>query len=202
MTLGEFFYKLTFKPPFRQVKEALRLRSIQRRHEAWCRWYRRERKCLIHPSIELRDDRPLTRDNIALGYGVVLERDVTLWLANDTGVISLGNRVFVGRNCYLGAVKSLIIGADTLIGAYSYIITADHGMDDLTVPVSAQGYRSEPVVIGADVWIGAHVKIRSGVSIGDRAVIGMGAVVTKDVPPGEIWAGVPARRLGLRGVPK
>ena len=53
-------------------------------------------------------------------------------------------------------------------------------------------------VIGNDVWIGANACIRSGVTIGDGAVIGMGAVVTEDVPPYEIWAGVPARFIKKR----
>ncbi|WP_281421535.1 DapH/DapD/GlmU-related protein [Thermus brevis] len=54
-----------------------------------------------------------------------------------------------------------------------------------------------PPVIGDGVWIGAHAIILRGVRIGDRAVIAAGAVVTKDVPPGEIWGGVPARRIGV-----
>ncbi|MBQ8341319.1 MAG: CatB-related O-acetyltransferase [Clostridia bacterium] len=53
-------------------------------------------------------------------------------------------------------------------------------------------------VIGNDVWIGANAQIKSGVCVGNGAVIGMGSVVTHDVPPYEIWAGVPARPIGRR----
>lgn len=53
-------------------------------------------------------------------------------------------------------------------------------------------------VIGNDVWIGCDVTIISGVSVGNGAVIGAGAVVTKDIPDYEIWAGVPAKKIGER----
>ena len=50
-----------------------------------------------------------------------------------------------------------------------------------------------PIVVGKDVWIGAHATILKGVTIGDGAIIAAGAVVTRDVPPNTIAAGVPAR---------
>ena len=53
-------------------------------------------------------------------------------------------------------------------------------------------------IIGNDVWIGANVCIKSGVKIGDGAVVGMGSVVTHDIEPYEIWAGVPAKRIRKR----
>lgn len=53
-------------------------------------------------------------------------------------------------------------------------------------------------IIGNDVWIGNNVIIKSGISIGSGAVIGAGAVVTKDIPPYEIWAGVPAKKIKNR----
>jgi len=58
--------------------------------------------------------------------------------------------------------------------------------------------RAKPVIIGNDVWIGHNASIMPGVTIGNRAVIGTGAVVTKDVGPYEVVAGVPAKRLRMR----
>ncbi len=52
--------------------------------------------------------------------------------------------------------------------------------------------------IGNDVWIGSNCLIKAGVKIGDGAVIGMGSVVTKDVPPYEVWAGNPAKKIKIR----
>ena len=85
-----------------------------------------------------------------------------------------------------------------MIGAYTYIISANHCIDDPDRLVRDQGFTGAPIVIGRDVWIGCHVTILPGVTIGDKAVIGAGAVVTGAVPGGEIWAGVPAKKIGER----
>ena len=199
MTPAEFFYKLTFKPPFRQVKHWLLARSIARRHRRWRLGQERQRDCQIHPSLEIRDDTPVTPANLKLGQGTVIEREVTVWLGeHPQASIELGRRVYVGRNCYLGAQEPLRIGDDTLIGAYSYLITANHSFANPALTIRQQGYTTRPVTIGRDVWIGAHVVVLPGVSIGDRAVVGAGAVVTKSIPAGEIWAGVPAKQIGRR----
>ena len=63
-----------------------------------------------------------------------------------------------------------------------------------------QDYNSNPIKIGRDVWIGCRVTILPGVTIGDHAVVGAGAVVNRDVPAGEKWAGIPARKIGVRRV--
>jgi acetyltransferase-like isoleucine patch superfamily enzyme len=54
------------------------------------------------------------------------------------------------------------------------------------------------IAIGSDVWLGCHVVVLKGVCIGDGAVVGAGAILTKSVPPGEIWAGIPASKIGTR----
>lgn len=56
----------------------------------------------------------------------------------------------------------------------------------------------QKTVIGNDVWIGVNCLIKDGITIADGAIIGMGAVVTKNVGPYEIWAGVPARKIRTR----
>lgn len=58
--------------------------------------------------------------------------------------------------------------------------------------------RKEPIVIVADVWIGANAVILRGVTIGRGAIVAAGAVVTRSVPEFEIWGGVPAKKLGVR----
>jgi len=86
-----------------------------------------------------------------------------------------------------------------MTGAELLIFTSNHRTDRLDIPMGGQGMtESRTVVIGNDVWIGARVIILPGVHIGNGAVIGAGAVVTKDVPDYEIWGGNPARFLKSR----
>jgi len=106
-----------------------------------------------------------------------------------------GANVFVARNTYLGAWKPIWIGSDTLIGAYCYIISGNHRFDQHDLPIRMQGYEGEPITIGRNVWLGSHVVVLPGVTIGDNAVVGAGSVVTSSIPGAEIWAGVPARRI-------
>ena len=67
--------------------------------------------------------------------------------------------------------------------------TLDHDLD----PAHRQDMFPGPIRIGRNVWIGAHATILRNVTIGDGAVVAAGAVVTKDVPPNTVVAGVPAR---------
>ena len=69
------------------------------------------------------------------------------------------------------------------------IATLNHDLD----PENRASMIPAPVVIGKNVWIGSHVTVLAGVTVGDNSVIAAGAVVTKDVPPSVVVAGVPAR---------
>ena len=66
------------------------------------------------------------------------------------------------------------------------------------MPVHEEFWQSEPIHIGNDVWIGDEVFVKNGVTIGDGAVLGARSVVTKDVPPYAIVAGVPAKIIRYR----
>ena len=110
--------------------------------------------------------------------------------------IELGEKVFFNFNCVLLDVCTIRIGSNTLIGPAVQIYTPLHPMD------AAQRREREygsPVTIGSDVWIGGGAVILPGVNIGDRAVIGAGSVVTKDIPADVFAAGNPCkvtRQLG------
>jgi len=167
-----------------------------RLRQAWLKEMRRH-GVSIHKSIELTGRADVIRW-LQFGTGSVIERECTIWCAaeadSEPSVIT-GANVFVGRNTYLGAWKPIWIGSDTLIGAYCYIISGNHRFTVADVPVRAQGYQGEPITIGRNVWLGAHVIILPGVRIGDNAMVGAASVVTTSVPEAEIWAGVPARRI-------
>jgi maltose O-acetyltransferase len=104
--------------------------------------------------------------------------------------IHLGERVFFNFNCVVLDVCPVTIGDFTLFGPAVQIYTPLH-------PLNAAARRGKeygkPVVIGADVWVGGGAIILPGVSVGPRAVIGAGSVVTRDVPGDVFAAGNPCR---------
>ncbi|MFO0692137.1 MAG: acyltransferase [Polyangiales bacterium] len=96
-----------------------------------------------------------------------------------------------------GGRAGVVVGARTRIASGVAIYAFDHGIAP-DRPVMDQPVRSLGIRLGDDVWIGANAGITDGVTIADHAVVGMGAVVTRDVPAWAIVAGVPARVIGDR----
>jgi acetyltransferase-like isoleucine patch superfamily enzyme len=88
-----------------------------------------------------------------------------------------------------GLVK---IGNDVRIAAHCFMAAGNHNFSDPEKPISRQGLTCKPIVIEDDVWIAARVNIIAGVTIGHGSVIAAGSVVTKDIPPMSIAAGIPA----------
>jgi acetyltransferase-like isoleucine patch superfamily enzyme len=120
------------------------------------------------------------------------------------GAMIQGN-VQIGKNCSVqnytvivgygepedssGTVK---IGDDVRIAAHCFMAAGNHNFADPEKPISRQGLTCKPIVIEDDVWIAARVNIIAGVTIGHGSVIAAGSVVTKDIPPMSIAAGIPA----------
>ena len=107
--------------------------------------------------------------------------------------ILIGRDAFLNFGCVILDVVTVEIGEGTQIGPAVQIYAADHPRDPETRRSGLEFGR--PVRIGAHVWIGGGAIILPGVTIGDDAVIGAGAVVTRDVPPGRTAVGNPARLL-------
>ena len=103
--------------------------------------------------------------------------------------IKIGKRVFINAGCQFQDQGGIEIGDDVLIGPQTIIATLNHD----PVPEKRGGMIPKPVRICDKVWLGARVTICPGVTIGESAIVGAGAVVTKDVPPRTVVAGVPAR---------
>ena len=115
-----------------------------------------------------------------------------------SGVLTLGERSFIGEFCVLGTNARVDIGCDVMIAQAATIRDTDHGFEAIDVPMLKQGIRTAPVMIEDDVWIGHGATVLKGVRIGRGAVVAAGAVVTKDVPPYAIVGGIPARILRMR----
>ncbi|MGB0893506.1 MAG: acyltransferase [Parashewanella sp.] len=114
------------------------------------------------------------------------------------GPLVIGDEVAINHGCSIDGGKSGIkIGHRTRIANSVTIYAFNHGMAP-DMPIYQQTNSSKGIIIGEDVWIGAQAGIVDGVSIGSHAVIGMGAVVTKNVPNYAIVAGNPAKIIGDR----
>ena len=103
--------------------------------------------------------------------------------------IHVGENVFINACCHFQDHGGVTLGDGCQIGHNVVFATLNHGLQTeergITYPA--------PIVLGKNVWVGSNSTILQGVTIGDNAVIAAGAVVTKDVEPGTIVGGVPAR---------
>lgn len=160
----------------------------------------RKRECLIECHIEL-VGKVNPYSDMSFEGPLKIERDCTIWIADEEGAnarLIIGAGAYVGRNTFLGAYQPLTIGKDVLIGAYCYITTGNHRFEARHIPVRLQGYSGAPIVLNDGAWLGTHVVVLPGVTIGEGAIIGAGSVVTKDVPAFEIWGGAPAKFIKNR----
>jgi maltose O-acetyltransferase len=114
--------------------------------------------------------------------------------------LRLGVDASVSPGSILDCRGGLEIGAHSMIGIEAILLSTSHRHDRLDIPMRRQGLEHEPVHIGEDVWIGARAVVLPGVSVGDGAIVGAGAVVTSDVEPYAVVGGVPARQISRRGL--
>ncbi len=153
------------------------------------------RRVVIQPGVCLASgkSRPIIlHDGVHLMRGVVLS-------TGHSGRIELHDNVYVGEYGVLTSNAAITIGRDSLIAPHADLVDFNHATADLDRPVFAQPVDAAPITIGRDVWLGARVTVLRGVTIGDQAVVGAGAVVTRDLPPRSVALGVPARVLRQRG---
>ena len=110
----------------------------------------------------------------------------------SSAAITIGAGTYINRHTMVDASKSIRIGEHCMIGPFVYITDHDHTVGSDGRPASGE-LRVRPTDIGNRCWIGAHASVLKGVKIGDGAVVGAGSVVTKNVAPGDVVAGNPAR---------
>ena len=105
--------------------------------------------------------------------------------------ISVGEGSFVNFDCVFLDLAPIRIGRHTLIGPKVQLLTALHPFDTAQRRAGLEAGR--PITVGDDCWLGGGVIVCPGVEIGDRSVIGAGAVVTRDIPADSVAVGNPAR---------
>lgn len=111
----------------------------------------------------------------------------------EFGNVTIGDGTFVNVGAVLLDVVPIAIGTACQIGPRVQLLTATHPIDP--GPRRAGWESGEPIAVADNVWLGAGSIVCPGVTIGEDTVVGAGAVVTKDLPPGVVAAGVPARVL-------
>ena len=110
---------------------------------------------------------------------------------NAVGDVMIGNHTRIGlHNTIIGPVD---IGSHVNLAQGITVTALNHNFDDTEKRIDEQGVSTKPVTIEDDVWVGANAVILPGVTIGNHCVVAAGAVVTKDVPPHSLVAGVPAK---------
>jgi len=129
------------------------------------------------------------------------------WLGDGTkircheGVVSIGAKTVLGQECTISAYQHVSIGRECVIADRVMLIDFDHGVVEVDRPIRLQGIYKRDVRVGNNVWIGYGACILRGVTMGDNAIVGTSAVVTKDVPPNAVVAGIPARVVRMREEP-
>jgi acetyltransferase-like isoleucine patch superfamily enzyme len=151
-----------------------------------------------------------------IGPGVVLEIGKTArvelgrwsWIGHGTkircheGFVSIGAKTVMGQECTISAFQHVSIGRECVIADRVMLIDFDHGVVEVERPIRHQGIYKRDTRVGNNVWIGYGACILRGVTVGDNAIIGTSAVVTKDVPENAVVAGVPARVVRMRKPPR
>lgn len=135
-------------------------------------------------------------ENVSVEHGTILS-----WPSDGDAQITIGDHTWIGpyNNLRTAAGGRIAFGERCLVSQFCSFVTHNHGIRFGT-PIQLQALDEERVniTVGDDVWFGVGCTVLPGVSVGNGAVLGAGSVVTRDVPDHEIWAGVPARRIGER----
>ncbi len=121
---------------------------------------------------------------------------VTIWYPYR---VQIGDNVTLNEWIYIDGFGGVRIDDGVRIAHRTTIMSSDHRFDRRDVPIREQGLVCKPVHIERDVWLGCNVTILPGVTLREGAIVAAGAVVTRDVAPFTIVAGVPARPIGVRG---
>jgi maltose O-acetyltransferase len=160
------------------------------------RWYLRHAD-QVGSRVRIFGRRPLIRNGgrMIIGDRVQLVTTVaTLEMVSDEGgLLEIGDGTFVNSGCSIAATELVRIGADCHIGPHTMML--DNDFHRIEPERRNERPPSGPIIIEDNVWIGSRVIITSGTTVGRGSCVAAGSVVTSDVPPRTLVAGVPARTL-------
>lgn len=138
---------------------------------------------------------------IVIGAGSRLFEFAVIRAVGGRGDVLIGERCMINPHCVLYSGSGIEIGDDVALAPGVQIVPANHAYHRRDIPIAQQGFLPSKggAKIGNDVWVGANAVLLDGAEIGKGAIIAAGAVVSGKVPPYEIWGGVPAKKIGIRG---
>ncbi|MBZ0276793.1 MAG: acyltransferase [Anaerolineae bacterium] len=143
---------------------------------------------------------------ITIGEGTNLMHGTIFHVFNYRDLPQAG--ITVGKNCFFGEYTCIrgqggvTIGDGVYTGTQVNIAAVNHVFSDPDRYIREQGITADGIIIEDDVWLGSHVTVVDGVTIGKGSIVGAGAVVTKSIPANSIAVGVPAKVVGDRRDPE
>lgn len=153
--------------------------------------------CFVCPGVKLE-----------IGRGATLRIGRWAWIGHGCkirvheGEVSIGAKTVIGQECTISAFQRVSIGRECIIADRVMLIDFDHGVTEVERPIRLQGIYKRDVDVGHNVWVGYGACILRGVSVGDNAIIGTSAVLTRSFPENAVIAGVPARVIRMREAPQ
>ena len=191
MNHEEIRAKFKSNPRLKRMVDWLIMNQVETRPRWFIRllaplYQHRGRHAIIHHSVRM--DTPPYRKFWLGDYSVV---ESFACINNAVGDVIIGNHTRIGlHNTIIGPVT---IGSHVNLAQGITITALNHNFDDSEKRIDQQGVTTKEVVLEDDIWVGANAVILPGVTIGNHAVVAAGAIVTKDVPPHSLVAGVPAK---------
>ena len=206
--------------PCAASEPSLRARELARQARLWAqkwRWYEHNslpwNRARIHWQLMRREAfarwplhgnvlEALREGRLEIGAGTLFEPGV--WItAPGSARVRIGAGTFLNLGVMVASQELVEIGDHCMLANGCFVSDASHRYDDPELPITWQGFEtSGPTRIHDNCWLGANVVVTSGVSIGERSVIGANSVVTRDIEPFSLAAGAPARvirGIDLRG---
>ena len=193
--LGFFLRKKFYPKLFKKVGQGFILgRNVVIRHP---------QNIIIGDFVTI-DDNCIIDGRGAGAKGFIIEDQVIInrncMLLAKTGHIKLGKRTSLGANSVIVSMSGVELGEAVLTAGNCYLSAGAYQFENLEIPVMDQdAFSKGPIIVGKNSWLGTSATILDGIKIGEGAVIGAGAVVTKDIPDFAIAVGLPAKVYKIRG---
>ncbi len=148
------------------------------------------------------------RVKLEIGRGAVLRLGRWAWIGHGCkirvheGEVEIGAKTVMGQECTISAFQHVSIGRECILADRVMLIDFDHGASEVERPIRLQGIYKRDVRVGHNVWMGYGACVLRGVQIGDNAIVGTSAVVTRSVPDNAVVGGVPASIIRMREAPR